>query len=623
MNTFLRGLADGSASAALSAPGGAASEAAGCCDSRTAALSRAWAISQFTEARTLQRRFFDHADEYVRHVGAIVAGIYRDKESLAQLLQLLDRGTAANRRAAAEALGRIGDRSAVPHLLAAAAEADDRILQHSITYALIELNDAAATQAGLASDEPRTVGAALLALDQMPDGGVAPGQVVSLLNSRDAGLRDTARWIVTQHSEWGGELADWFRGQLAYLPKRSSSDTQQPADDGVLESMLVAFAPHAAIQQLLAETMGDARSNMAARAMTLRVVSRAKLSQPPREWRSALADVIADGQPQLLTLAVAAARAMPASDVSDALDRALARVAASAESPRELRVAALAVAAGSLTELSRSQFELLLTALSAENPVPLRSAAADAISRARLSPSQLGELCEAVESAGPLEIARLLAPFKKSTDQQLGMRLLAALRKSSAVGSLRIDVVRETLAGHGQEIQSRIDELEALVNVDAATQRRRIEELLPQMSQGDIRRGHAVYYSSKAACSACHRLGHAGETIGPELTRIGETRTERDLLESILYPSLSFVRSYEPVLVITIDGRTINGAIRDENAQELILTVGADQEVRVPREEIEEMLPSKVSIMPTGLDAQLTTQELADLVAFLKNATGQ
>ncbi|MEX0611960.1 MAG: hypothetical protein WD229_07555, partial [Pirellulales bacterium] len=151
-------------------------------------------------------------------------------------------------------------------------------------------------------------------------------------------------------------------------------------------------------------------------------------------------------------------------------------------------------------------------------------------------------------------------------------------------------------------------------------QRARIEELLPLMAKGDVHRGHAVYHSAKAACSACHRLGHAGGTIGPELTRIGETRTERDLLESILFPNLSFVRSYEPVLIMTVDGRAISGVIRDETPQEYIVTVGADEEVRVLHEDVDEIVPSNVSIMPAGLDKQLSLEELADLTAFLKNA---
>src|SRR5262249_25866721 len=103
-----------------------------------------------------------------------------------------------------------------------------------------------------------------------------------------------------------------------------------------------------------------------------------------------------------------------------------------------------------------------------------------------------------------------------------------------------------------------------------------------------------------------------------DLTRIGQLRTERDLLESIVFPSASFVRSYEPVLVATKDGKVHNGVIRKDAPDEVVLATGADQFVRIAREDIEEMQPGKVSIMPAGLDQQLTPRELADLVAFLK-----
>jgi putative heme-binding domain-containing protein len=140
------------------------------------------------------------------------------------------------------------------------------------------------------------------------------------------------------------------------------------------------------------------------------------------------------------------------------------------------------------------------------------------------------------------------------------------------------------------------------------------------MSQGDIRRGQAVFNSTKAACTACHRVGYLGGNSGPDLTRIGGIRVERDLLESIVYPSLSFVRSYEPVVVVLMDGRVTNGLIRDETSHEITLVTGPNQESRIQRADIEEIRPSTVSVMPAGLDKQLTVQELADLVAFLKNA---
>jgi putative heme-binding domain-containing protein len=217
---------------------------------------------------------------------------------------------------------------------------------------------------------------------------------------------------------------------------------------------------------------------------------------------------------------------------------------------------------------------------------------------------------------------RLFKPFDQSADDTIGLRLVASLKKSPSVASVRLNLLREALAKYGPNVQQKITELESIVNVDAAAQRKRIEELLPLVAKGDVRRGHAVFYSSKATCSACHRLGYAGGTTGPELTHVGKTRTERDLLESILFPSLSFVRSYEPVLITTQEGKIVNGIIKDENAKEYVVATGPDQLTRIAHDDVDQIQPSTVSIMPAGLDKQLTTQELADLVAFLKNGAG-
>ncbi len=109
-----------------------------------------------------------------------------------------------------------------------------------------------------------------------------------------------------------------------------------------------------------------------------------------------------------------------------------------------------------------------------------------------------------------------------------------------------------------------------------------------------------------------------GGAVGPDLTLIGKIRTERDLLESIVFPSLSFVRGYEPVSISTKNGKVHNGVIRKDTPEEIVLATGVNQEVRISRKDIDEIQPSKVSVMPAGLDQQLTPRELADLVAFLK-----
>jgi putative heme-binding domain-containing protein len=88
---------------------------------------------------------------------------------------------------------------------------------------------------------------------------------------------------------------------------------------------------------------------------------------------------------------------------------------------------------------------------------------------------------------------------------------------------------------------------------------------------------------------------------------------------AIVYPNLSFVRSYEPVALATVDGRIVNGLLRKDAPDEVILTLNATEEVRIPRDQIEEMRPGSISVMPAGLDQQISAQELADLLAFLKS----
>jgi len=72
------------------------------------------------------------------------------------------------------------------------------------------------------------------------------------------------------------------------------------------------------------------------------------------------------------------------------------------------------------------------------------------------------------------------------------------------------------------------------------------------------------------------------------------------------------------VLVTTKDGKSFNGLIRSDAPEEIVLATGVNQEVRIARADIDEIHPGKVSVMPAGLDQQLTPAELADLVAFLK-----
>jgi putative heme-binding domain-containing protein len=163
-----------------------------------------------------------------------------------------------------------------------------------------------------------------------------------------------------------------------------------------------------------------------------------------------------------------------------------------------------------------------------------------------------------------------------------------------------------------------VQEVAALMQVDVEKQKQHVDQLLRELESGDIRRGQQVFNDPKFTCSVCHAIGYAGGNLGPDLTTIGKIRTSRDLLESIVYPSASFVRSYEPYTVTTKSGEVLGGLLRKDTVEEIILAAGPGAETRIPRHNVAEMSPGNVSIMPQGLDGLMSKQELADLVAFLK-----
>ena len=167
-------------------------------------------------------------------------------------------------------------------------------------------------------------------------------------------------------------------------------------------------------------------------------------------------------------------------------------------------------------------------------------------------------------------------------------------------------------------VQEQGQALLAKLNVDLEKQKAHLEELLTSLPKGDIRRGQAIFNSPKTACASCHKIGYVGGLVGPDLTSIGQARTERDLLESVVYPSASFVRSYEPMVVATKSGDEYSGVIKKDAPDEIVLATGPNTEIRIARSDVTEMRPGTVSIMPQGLDEQISRQELADLVAFLK-----
>jgi HEAT repeat protein len=106
------------------------------------------------------------SDPGVVSAAAYCAGALRDTAAASNLCNLLAAAETPPQvlRSVATALGQIGEKSAVPALLLLVSRGGDRVLEHALIYALIEIHDRDATAQGLASGDPRIRRAALIAL---------------------------------------------------------------------------------------------------------------------------------------------------------------------------------------------------------------------------------------------------------------------------------------------------------------------------------------------------------------------------------------------------------------------------------------------------------------------------
>ncbi len=265
-------------------------------------------------------------------------------------------------------------------------------------------------------------------------------------------------------------------------------------------------------------------------------------------------------------------------------------------------------------------FEFLLACLAADRPPLVRLDAAEALGKSRLNDMRLRALCEAVAVADVLAVPRLLRAFEQSQNAEVGEKLVAVLGRSPGFGSLKRDALTTALASYPEEVRQQASPLFERLNQNAQKQRARLAELDGVLSGGEVQRGRELFFGNKKAiCATCHAVQGQGGTIGPDLSRIGAIRAPRDLLEAIVLPSASFARGYEPFTAVTTGGRVHTGVITRETSDAIYLFSTDRVESRLPRDDVETLVQSSVSIMPEGMDAQLSRQELADLLAFLQS----
>src|SRR5690606_5123821 len=140
--------------------------------------------------------------------------------------------------------------------------------------------------------------------------------------------------------------------------------------------------------------------------------------------------------------------------------------------------------------------------------------------------------------------------------------------------------------------------------------------LEPQLRRRSFRNGRQMY--AAARCVVCHRFGGDGGATGPDLTQLAGRFNLKDLAEAIIEPNKVISDQYRATVITTTGGQVYTGRIVSETNDSLILVIDpedASKVVELNRDEIDEMKPSPVSLMPTDLLDTLNRDEVLDLLA--------
>ncbi|MGI9243664.1 MAG: DUF6807 family protein, partial [Verrucomicrobiales bacterium] len=145
-----------------------------------------------------------------------------------------------------------------------------------------------------------------------------------------------------------------------------------------------------------------------------------------------------------------------------------------------------------------------------------------------------------------------------------------------------------------------------------------LESVLAAMPGADAARGRDLFLSRHGAdCAACHQLETIGQQHAPDLSEIGSRADAEFLIQSILDPSASITEGFAALLVKMEDGSSYVGNVLEETGRSLTLAMAGGATVELERKAIASSEGLEVSAMPAGFGSLLSSQQVADIAAYL------
>ena len=371
---------------------------------------------------------------------------------------------------------------------------------------------------------------------------------------------------------------------------------------------------------LLAVRVGDSAAVERALQVCLRVAGEGPLSQAAATLLAAALDGL-DAQPATTQLQISPSTSQRLRELHD---RAVRTISATNES-NDVLLAALSLLGRSFGPVttrivSGGRFEeafqpaqraaAIASLISARHAGVIQRAAITALpgTGAKDTSTILLNAYAAVGAESRLAIADELLSRQNSM-----LQLLTAI-ESGSIRSEILDAARRNklLSSSNADVRTAA---ERVFNASGTSSRAAVLQSFDKVigMHSDAPRGRDVF---RKRCSTCHKLEDHGHVVGPDLLAL-TNRDPRWLLTTILDPNKEVDARYVAWTAVTVDGRTASGMIVKESVDSILLREAGGKEHLIPRSELEEFRSSERSVMPEGLERDMSAQDFSDVIAYL------
>jgi putative heme-binding domain-containing protein len=403
---------------------------------------------------------------------------------------------------------------------------------------------------------------------------VAP---LAALARRDAGSFWTRAAILSSLAEGAG-------GVFAALSREAEFRASPSGSEFLRQLAALVGAQHRAEDVADVLAFAQAASDPAVRFQTL-----AALGDGLQQARRPLASL---GEPVSAALSEAAA---------------LARDGAAAETARAAAAQLLAYAPYAQAA------PVLLELLDQKQPQAVQLAALTALGR--FTEAQVGpELAQRLNALAPRTRAVALELLLARADRARALleRIQSGEIRPTVLDSTQVKLLREHRDRAVRELAAKV-----LGSQSGGARAAIIEQFLPALRlRGDAAHGRKIY---EERCVSCHRAAGEGASLGPDFVTLKTTGREK-ILTNLIDPNAEVRPEFVAYVVETRDDETLMGLVVNETATSITVRQAYGRETVVPRANILKMTSQGLSLMPEGLEAGLSAQDMADLLEFIETA---